>query len=204
LQLFHAEVSTMPIRHLLASSLIALAGVTTASATSVTVLPDGAWNEFFVADPAFNLGNPDLSWIDITDYSNASFTFTVDPGKIGTLTVVDGGFSGDTFHVYSGGLSMGDTSVAVNSAPSGTNLGNDYAAALANSDFSRGIYSFGAGTYTITGSLAASALDDAGAPLNSTLGALKLEVAAVPEASTLAMLMAGLGVVGLVACRRSK
>jgi hypothetical protein len=190
----------MEHRHLLAAGLLALAAMGSAHATDVTLTPNGAWNEFFVVDPAFNLGNTDLSWIDINDYSKISFSFTVAAGFHATVTVVDGAFSGDVFTVSANGAALGNTSAAANSYPVST---LDYDAALASADFSRGVYGFHAGSYTVTGALFASALDGDGLPLNTTVGALKLEIAPVPEGSTLAMLLAGLGVVGLLARRRA-
>jgi hypothetical protein len=190
----------MKHRHLLAAGLLSLAAMGSAHATDVTLMPNGVWNEFFVIDPAYNLGNTDLSWVDITDYSKISFSFTVAAGFHATVTVVDGAFSGDVFTVASNGAALGNTSLAVNSYP---DLTLDYDVALANSNFSRGVYGFGAGSYTVTGALLTSALDGEGLPLNATVGALKLEIAPVPEGSTLAMLLAGLGVVGRLARRRA-
>jgi hypothetical protein len=158
------------------------------------------WHDFTVVDPSYSLGNTDLSWLDFNDFSNISFSFTVAPGFYGTVTVVDAGFSGDVFSVMSNGVALADTSAAVNSYPTSE---LDYDAALTNSNFSRGVYGFDAGSYTITGALLTSALNDSAGAINATVGALKLEVAAVPEASTLTMLMAGLGVVGLLARRRA-
>jgi hypothetical protein len=163
----------MEHRHLLTAGLLALAAVGSAHAADVTLTPNGVWYEFFVIDPAFNLGNTDLSWVDINDYSKISFGFTGAAGFHATVTVVDGAFSGD------------------------------YDAALSNADFSRGVYGFGAGSYTVAGALFTSALDGDGAALNATVGALKLEIAPVPEGSTLAVLLAGLGVFGRLARRRA-
>jgi hypothetical protein len=187
-------------RHLLAAGLLSLAALSSAQATNVTVLAGSGWKDFFVADPAFNLGNTDFSWVDPNDFSKNVYSFTVAAGFYGTLTVVDAGFSGDVFSVVSNGSPLANTSAAVNSYPSAE---GDYDLALANSNFSHGVYGFGPGTYTVTGALFSSALDDTGAALNATVGALKFDVAAVPEASTVAMLMAGLGVVGLLARRRA-
>jgi hypothetical protein len=183
-----------------AAALLSLAALSSAHATDVTLTPNGAWNEFFIVDPAFNLGNTDLSWVDINDYSNIAFSFTVATGFHATVTVVDAAFSGDVFTVSSNGAALAPTSAAVNSYPAST---LDYDAALANANFSRGIYGFDAGAYTITGGLLTSALDSDGAPLNATVGALKLEIAPVPEVSSLALLLAGLGAVGVLIRRRT-
>ena len=190
----------MQNRDLLAAGLLSMAVMGNAYATDVTLAPTGTWAEFFVVDPAYNLGNSDLSWVDINDYSKISFNFTVAAGFSATVTVVDGGFSGDVFSVASNGGPLQNTSAAVNSYP---NPAVDYDQALANTNFSRGVYSFGAGTYAITGALLTSAVDGDSQPLNATVGAIKLEIAPVPEMSTLAMVMAGLGFVGLLARRRA-
>jgi hypothetical protein len=191
----------MQHRTLLAASLLALAGLTSAHAVTVAVPPGGGWQEFVVDDPQYSIPGSDFAWHDPDGNGDIAFTFTIAAGQFGTLTVVDGGFSGDRFHVVSNSVALADTSAAVNSYPVATYAFDD---ALADANFSRGLYIFHAGSYTVTGSLAASALDDTLAALNSTSGALKLEVTAVPEAPTLAMLMAGLGVVGLLARRRAR
>jgi hypothetical protein len=187
----------MHFRHLLAAGL--LASALSAHATLTDVAADGRWYAFDVSidqAPGYNLG-----WIDINDGSALGFSFSVADGFVGTLTVVDAVFSGDVFSVSANGLALANTSAAVDSFASGGNVGYDYDAALANSDYSRGVYRFGAGSYTVTGALFASAIDEFGQPLNATNGALNLSVAVVPEASTLAMLLAGLG---LLAARRRR
>jgi hypothetical protein len=191
----------MQHRTLIAAGLLAVAGLTSAHAVTVAVSPGGGWQEFVVDDPQFSIAGSDLAWHDPEGNGDIFFTFTIAAGQIGTLTVVDAGFAGDRFHVVSNGVALADTAAAVNSYPIATAVLDD---ALADTNFSRGIYAFSAGSYTITGSLAVSALDDASAALNSTNGALELEVAAVPEAPTLSLLMAGLGVVGLLARRRAR
>jgi len=199
----------MQTKRLMAVAMLALAGVTSANATLVTIDNSnnpttskfGIWNTFDVVDPSFNLGNTDLSWIDINDGSALSFTFTVDAGYTGKLTVVDAGFSGDRFTVFSGISSLGNSSAAVNSYPN--SIGLDFDAALANSNFSRGIYELAAGTYTITGSLLTSALDDTNSPLNATVGALRVDVSPVPLPAAALLLLNGLGVFGFAARRRA-
>lgn len=189
----------MKNRHLLCAGLLALAGFTNVEATTVIVLPNGSWNPFDISDIGSTAG--DLNWYDINDGSALSFSVTVAAGQIGTLTVVDAGFSGDMFSVSANGNALALTTAAVNSYPA--SIGLDFDGALADAKFSRGTYGLNAGTYLITGTLNFSALDDMGAPLNATVGALRLEVAPIPEASTLAMLLAGLGLVGGVVRRRA-
>lgn len=183
----------MQIRHWFAAGLLGCA--LSAQAANLSLVADGAWNSFDVSDV---LGPGDgLGWIDL-DGDALSFSFTVASGFVGKLTVVDAVFSGDVFSVSANGALLGNTSAAVDSYVSGGNVGYDYDAALANSDYSRGVFSFGAGTYTVTGALAASAKDEFGQAINATNGALSLTVSAVPEASSLAMLLAGLGLLSLL------
>lgn len=178
----------MQIRHWLAAGFLGCA--LSAQAADIPLAADGGWNSFDVSDL---LGPGDgLGWIDI-DGDALSFSFTVATGFVGKLTVVDAVFSGDVFSVSANGVLLGNTSAAVDSYASGGNVGYDYDAALANSDYSRGVYNFAAGTYTVTGALVASAKDEFGQAINATNGALHLTVSAVPESSTVAMLLAGLG-----------
>ncbi len=191
----------MKHRHLLAAGLFALAGFISAQAATVTVLPDGGWNVFDVSDVGSSAG--DLNWYDVNDGSALGFSFSIGDGQVGTLTVVDAVFSGDVFSVSANGTLLGTTSAAVNSFPAGSNVGYDFDLALADINYSRGIFKLGAGIYTVTGSLLSSALDELGAPLNATAGGLKLEVSAVPEPSTLAVVLAGLGLAGAYTRRRA-
>jgi len=185
----------MQLRHWLAAGLLGCA--LSAQATDIALPADGAWNSFDVSDV---LGPGDgLGWIDL-DGNALSFSFSVAAGFVGQLTVVDAVFSGDVFSVSANGGVLGNTSAAVDSYLGGGNVGYDYDAALANSDYSRGVFNFGAGSYTVTGALVASAMDEFGQPINATTGALRLTVSAVPENGTLALLLAGLGL--LPALRR--
>ena len=191
----------MQTKHLLAATALAVVGVTSANATLVPIATNGAWNVFDVAPEIAN--DAGLGWIDISDGTALSFSFTVAAGNTGTLTVVDAGFSGDRFSVFSNSAALAVTSAAVNNYPNST---FDFDLALAATNYSRGIYALAAGNYTVTGSLFSSALDEFGAPLNSTTGALRVDVApvaAVPLPAAALLLLNGLGVFGFAARRRA-
>ncbi len=172
-----------------------------AYATDVVLSADGQWNQFAVDALLAPTAMP-LVWIDDSG-APLNFAFAVDPGFVGTLTVVDAAIAGDTFALSSFGAALGSTSAV----PPGTyeaspNVGLDFDAALANpSEFSSGVFTLAAGNYSISGWLTQS-VTYAGDPLNATAGALRLSVAAVPEPSTYALLLVGLGVVCLLASRR--
>jgi hypothetical protein len=166
-------------------------------AQAVTLAADGQWSSFDVDELSAASGG--LEWIDLfAEGVPLSFSFTIAAGSYGTLTVVDGGFAGDSFSVTSNGNPLGQTSAGVDSAPD--SIGLDFDAALADARYSRGSWQFGAGTWTVGGALAASALYD-GLPLNATVGAVRLEVSPVPEPAAAGLLLAGLGL--LAAARRS-
>lgn len=181
-----------------------------AQATSINLAADNQWQAFGV--DSFSAVSGGTEWID-SDYSNAAgfgtpldFTFTIAAGFVGELTVVDAAMAGDTFNVFNAGSLLGSTSsVAVQQYGSAPDVGYDYDAALQNSAFSRAVFTLGAGTYSISGALAQSLMIDDGlgglSPLNATAGAVKLSVSAVPEPSTLALVIAALGVTRLVSRR---
>ena len=181
-----------------------------AHATSTPLAADGQWQAFGV--DSFSAVSGGTEWID-NDYTNAAgygtaldFTFTIAAGFAGQLTVVDASMAGDVFNVFNHGSLLGTTSgVPVQLYGSAPDIGDDHDAALLNSAFSRGVFTLGAGSYSISGALAQSLMLDDGAgglsPLNATSGAIKLSVSAVPEPSTL--VFAVLGLTWLVASRRS-
>jgi hypothetical protein len=183
----------------LLAAVIAAATITPAAhATTVALAGDGSWNAFDVDSfLAQDFGN---GWIDDSGAALA-FTFTIAAGRHGTLTVVDAGFAGDTFAITSNGSPLGTTSaVPVGDVNGGLEF--DFDAALANPAYSHGTFTLGAGTYTIGGSLLQSVLDENGAALDATNGALRLSVSAVPEPANTALLFAGAAVLGLLARRR--
>lgn len=167
-----------------------------ANATEFNITADGQWHEFNVDD--FSAISGGTEWIDFLDSnspnfgSQLSFTFTIDSGHQGKLTVVDGGFAGDRFQVFSSGQSIGFTSTTSNS----TDYSVDFATNLANSNFSSCIFTLAAGTYTITGKLFETLQ-----PFNATNGALKLETAAVPVSGAFGLFASA---IALLASRRRR
>lgn len=194
------------MKHAALAALLAGASLA-AQATSIALTADAQWQAFGVDD--FSSLSGGTEWIDNNDSTTPqfgtplSFTFTIASGFVGTLTVVDANFAGDTFKVFNQGSLLGTTSaVAPAQYGSAADIGNDYDAALLHPDFSHGVFTLGAGDYVITGSLLQSvSLGDV--PLNATGGALKLSVSAVPEPSTAALLLAALGVTCLLSRRTS-
>ena len=189
-------------KHTLLAVALGLGITAQAHATNISLIADGQWNEFNVNDNS-DTGTGALSngveWVDLT-YTNSpdfgtplSFQFTIQNGFVGYLTVVDSGIAGEIFDVKNNGVSIGQTS----SVGVGSDYVQNFDANLADNTFSSGVFTLSAGTYNITGSLFNPA-----ASYNLTNGALKLEVAAVPEESTFAMLLAGLGLMA-VARRRA-
>lgn len=167
-----------------------------AQAQAITLNADSQWNAFDVDSDLSNSGG--LEWIDLNNDA-LSFDFTLTGSA--TLTVVDGGSSGDRFQVFDNGSLLGQTSVAVNSYPDSVSL--DFDAAFANTHFSRGVFLLGAGSHSITGLLSQSALldfNDQSSTINATVGAVSLT--AVPLPATISLYGIGAGLMGLVSLRR--
>ena len=184
------------------AALMAAVFAAPAHATDAALLADGEWQLFSVDDQISSAY--DTRWYDDSNGSALSFTFTVGAGMVGTLTVVDGSFAGDTFSITNFGAALGTTSaVAPGTYEAAIDTGYDFDAALANPNFSRGVFTLGEGSYSISGQLLQS-VTFGGQALNATVGAVQLTVSAVPEPSTVAMLLAGFGVMGLLARRRTR
>jgi hypothetical protein len=174
-----------------------------AHADSVAVAGDGAWHTFAVDSLLAPLANS-LAWIG--DGGNLlDFTFTIGAGLTGVFTVLDAGFAGDAFSLMNFAAPLGATSaVPVGIYPTAHDVGTDFDAAFADAAFSRSVLNLGPGSYRISGALTQSVLLD-GAPLDATVGGVRLAIAApIPEPSSLALLLAGLGAVGVIARRRAR
>lgn len=180
-----------------------------ALATSSGQAGYGVWQTFNVSD--IDSHSYGVEWIDNANTNDPGFgtvlgfNFTIDAGTTGTLTVVDTGFAGDTFKLTNFGSVFGSTG-SVPSALYDSNAPSvaDFDTALANASFSRGTFMLGAGSYHISGALDQSVMLDVSTPLNSTSGGLRLTVSPVPEPTSLDLVAAGLGVLGLLAHRRRR
>jgi hypothetical protein len=176
----------MKLAKALIASLLAAAALSAQADTITPVTADGNWNQFFFGDNA-------SSWLDDYAYNapgNLSFSVTLNGP--GILNVTDAGLTGDIFQVFDNGIALG-----VTSAPNTTNsvdMNVNFDAAFASSDWSHGKWTLGAGSHLITGIATTSAF-------GSGTGAI--QVIAVPEPTSYAMLMAGLGLIGLIARRRA-
>lgn len=166
-----------PVRTLLTAAFAALS----LNAHAVSVPTDGTWFDFDFDGAGSSLY--DLSSLE------TSFTFTLSQSSI--LRVVDLGFSGDRFNIFANGVSIGLTSAPVAQE---TEAIYDIAAVLNDSRFSKGNWNLVAGNYTITGIAVAS-------PYGNGYGSMS--VVAVPEPESWTLLLAGLGIVGTIARRRS-
>jgi PEP-CTERM motif len=206
------EISMFKPQALAACALIAALSAP-AFATNVALTTNsgdaayGQWNQFNVND----IDSPaqGTEWIDNANSGSLgfgsvlSFSFTIGSGQVGTLTVVDGVWAGDTFKVFNGITLLGSTSsVPTTTFDAEATTSFDYDANLLNSAFSKGTFILSAGSYQINGMLNQSMMLDPSTPLNATEGALKLTVSPVPEPSSLAMMLAGLGLFGTIAARR--
>jgi len=182
------------------AALFAAMLATSSYATTINIAADNSWHQFDVDDIYSQSGG--VEWIDaITDdqgqYNGdgSALTFALTLTQSATLTVVDGGFGGDEFKVTINGRDY-FSSTAVNTYDS--SVGTDFDAALADGNtYSQLNVVLGAGTYLISGELAASALDGDGLPLNATVGGLRVSEVPVPAAAWLfgSALAAGLGAV---------
>lgn len=167
-----------------------------AQAEASTLVADGAWNAFDVDSSVSNSGN--LEWIDL-DNNALSFDFTL--SGVALLEVVDGGFAGDRFDVYDNGVLLDQTSFAGNTYPN--SVGIDFDQAFADNNYSRGIFKLGVGSHSITGILSQSALDNTGAAINATVGAVRIvTLTSVPLPAAAWLYLTGTALMGFVSRRR--
>ena len=178
-----------------AAATLALAAALPAHATTVSLAPNGSWHAFDVSDV---LSPDNLGWIDVNtapDFEALDFTINVAAGQQVLVTVLDAGWAGDRYEIFDNGQSIGLTS-AVDPNGNGVNVDLNFAAALANSSFSRGFFVLEAGFHTISGLLTQGSVDG----LNNTVGAIS--AAPVPLPASLLLLFSGGGLMSLFPRRR--
>jgi hypothetical protein len=170
-------------------------------AKDVALTADSGWSSFNTDRDA--VGSDAWADIDNTSFDRLYFTFNVAAGSSATLSVVDGGFAGNTFSVFNGLALLGNTS-AVPALDQNTALFSTFDEAFADPSYSRGIFNLGAGSYRITGDLTQAGLDGS-TPVWSTSGALRVDtISAVPEPSSFAMLMCGIGMTIYISRRQRR
>lgn len=158
-------------------SALALAACASLPAQALSI--GSGFEEFF-------FGGPGSAW-------DTTFNFVLATDAL--LQVTDGFLSGDRFEVFDGATSLGLTSAPTSV---GDEILDDYAAALADPRWSSGEFLLTAGSYSISG----TAVDS---PFQGGRAALRLvAVAPVPEPSTYALMLGGLGLVGFLARRRER
>jgi hypothetical protein len=162
-----------------------LVGAGEAGATTNTIQADGSWQSFFFD------GVVGSSFLD--DYASnnpSTLSFSVELAGPAWLRVTDAGSPGDRFSISVDGVHLGNTSMPTGSSSAFT---VNFDEAIASNAWSHGSWLLPAGTHLITGSVLA-------APIGPGFGGL--QVAAVPEPETWAMMVAGLGLVVAAAKRR--
>jgi hypothetical protein len=182
----------------LAAAAIALASSMGAQAANVQVSQFNQWYQFDVDAGLAATGTP--VWIDNSDGSTLSFTFTV--GDRTVLSVVDAGFAGDTFKIFlNNGNGISTSAVPVVAYESNPPLEFDFDAAFANPAYSALQLVLDAGTYTLTG-IVDQSVTYLGQPLNATFGAVRLSV---PEPGSLGMTLLAIALlIGTIARPRGR
>jgi hypothetical protein len=143
----------------------------------------------------FEVGAVGSSWT--VPFETTPITFSGVLSAPAYLKIVDLGLAGDRFEVFINGVSAGNTSaptlaIGVNDP---SYFFGDEALALADSNFSRGEFLLPQGTITVSVMASMS-------PLDASIAAF--QVSAIPEPASLAMLLAGAGVVGLARRRQAR
>jgi hypothetical protein len=170
---------------LLVGAATAALGAISAPAQAAVVAP-GIWYAFQFAatgSPLMGGGTPGTNPNGVTAPAAPWLVTLTKPGE---LLVVDVEESGDQFSLFDNGQPLGDTSTPV---VGGANVGECISCALANDDFSRGIFFLHAGVNVITGvDLGVVNFGDGDFIINPTLP--------VPEPAAWGLMLIGLGGLG--------
>lgn len=169
----------MKMKKLIVAALASLSSLGFAGSAAADTLAVGdGWKEF-------SFGGVGSAWSKTFDFTLVGATL---------LKVTDAFQSGDRFDVTNFGASLGLTSLP---GSVGDQINANYDAAFADSRWSSVSFLLAPGSYSISGTTVLSPFGGGGA-------AVRLAVAAVPEPSTYAMLLAGLGMLGLIVRRRAQ
>lgn len=149
-----------------------------ASAATLTI--DSGWNRF-----AFGA---------VGTMAYKAFTFTLTGG--GLLSLADGFKAGDQFEVFINNVSFGKTSLPT---PTTTSIGQNYTAALTNSNYSSWVRHFTPGTYTVS----MLVTKRSGTDRADHLAGIRLDTAPVPLPAAGMMLLSALGAAAALRRRRT-
>ncbi len=149
-------------------------------AATINLVADSGWSRFAFGDVGTTVGR--------------SYSFSLAANAI--LTVVDGFFAGDQFEVFANTMSLGTTSAPV--TPS-ANTGMNFDAALGDPNHSSGSFILGPGDYLISMDVIARSPGS-----GNHMGAIRLDMAAVPVPAGGALLLSGLGLAALMRRRRGQ
>lgn len=165
-------------------SLKALAVVATmmsaGSASAVTLNIDSGWDRFGFGAVG----------------TSASPTFTFTLTGYGLLSIVDGFLSGDRFEVFVNSVSQGLTSLPVQGT---TTVGQNYDAAIADSNYSNWSRRLGPGSYLVS----LMVKQRSGTDTRIHLGGIRLDTAPVPVPAAGLMLLTALGMGAFVKRRQA-
>ena len=179
----------------LAFLVLGILALSAAPTFASVVLTDGSWHEFhFGGVGSFAEGCSSNCVPGTTDpvadqTTTSPWTFS----GSAVLTVQDLSISVDRFQVFDNDVSLGDTSVET----PGSDCGFDIGVCSSNVALSKGIFSLGAGSHSITIQMVDSGQGGGAA-------ALKAVAATTPEPSALPLLSLGLGLLAFAARKRIK
>jgi hypothetical protein len=174
------------------AALTALSSAPAKAANTIAPLVDGAgWSTFYFGSP--------YNYPDFQDINGTTIDFTFTLTQTDVLRVTDGYNDGDEFEVAIFNTATGfDVKPTSSGVFDGTNVLDCWSCAFFDPNYSS-LYShaefiLGPGTYNVSGAVTYS-------PFGSGEGAI--ELGAVPEPATWAMMLAGFGGLGL-AMRRAR
>lgn len=189
-------------KKLLALASFCLASIISTSVNATEIYPvKNNWYLFDV-DAAISQSG-DVDWIDAQEDESQGYvgdgsalTFSFSLTRSAFLNVVDAGFAGDVFTLWINGRLRTSSSVAANS---GAYAGIDFDAAWAAAEFSKLSILLTPGTYSISGFLNQSAVDEYGSSYLATAGGLQL----VDVDEPVIFVLFGFGLILLIWRRRS-